>query len=117
MRTSASPPPSSAPRPAEAWAWLDGGGAGRFTAGGAFVRSSLPSADRIAFYVNDFALSEEEPWRIPEVDSVAETIEAHPPSIAWEAPSPADFRTVFDELMEAVRGREILKAVPVAVAK
>ncbi len=70
----------------------------------------------MAFYVNDFALSDPEPWRIAASDAQTAAHEAAPPVIAWEAPSSDEFRAVFDELMASVRSREILKAVPVAAA-
>lgn len=108
----------SAPRPADAWAWLNGGPAGKFSASGKFTASALPPDDAVGFYVNDFALSDATPWRIPEESTPAAAApNCPPPIIAWEQPSPTEFRAVFDELMDAVRDREILKAVPAAVAR
>ena len=113
----AAPPSSnSAPRPAEAWAWLDGGKAGVFAAAGPFVRAAAPPGQGTAFFVNDFALSDPEPWRIASSDAQAAASPVAPPLIAWKAPSREVFSAVFDELMAAVRTREILKAVPVAAA-
>ena len=105
-----------APRPAEAWAWLDGGKAGLFSAAGPFVRTSAPPEGKTAFYVNDFALSDPAPWRIASSDAQPVHRDAAPPVITWSEPSLEEFRAVFDELMEVVRSREILKAVPVAAA-
>lgn len=111
----AAPPASNpAPRSAEAWAWLDGGKAGVFSATGPFVRAAAPPDQGTAFYVNDFALSDAEPWRIASGEPETAVSTAVPPVIAWEAPSREIFRVVFDELMEAVRARAILKAVPAA---
>jgi menaquinone-specific isochorismate synthase len=104
------------PRSAEAWAWLDGGAAGRYAAAGEFLKSSLPAPEGVAFYVNDFELSDAAPWRIPAGHPVVGSTPGPVPAITWEPPSQPGFRTVFDDLMNAVRDREILKAVPVAVA-
>ncbi len=108
--------PHPAPRPAEAWAWLDGGKAGVFSAAGPFVRAAAPPPQGTAFYVNDFAMTDAAPWRIASTEAQAAMHDAVPPSIIWEAPSPEEFRAVFNELMDSVRSREILKAVPVAAA-
>jgi menaquinone-specific isochorismate synthase len=79
---------------------------------------ALPPANATGFYVNDFMLSEPAPWRVPITSDPAVAAGAGtPPVIAWDEPSRDAFRVVFDELMEAVRGREILKAVPVAAAR
>ncbi len=108
--------PQPAPRPAEAWAWLDGGKAGIFSGAGPFVRTAGPPPHGTAFYVNDFALTDTAPWRVAASDAQAVMEDAVPPAIIWEPPSPEEFRSVFDELMESVRSRAILKAVPVAAA-
>ncbi|HEX2747697.1 MAG TPA: chorismate-binding protein, partial [Verrucomicrobiales bacterium] len=111
-----SSPPESAPRTAEAWAWLDGGKAGRFSAAGEFVCSASPPPGEIAFYVNDFELSDAAPWRVPVDAAGPKPVDSDVPGVRWEPPSRDGFREVFDDLMDAVRDREILKAVPVAVA-
>jgi menaquinone-specific isochorismate synthase len=110
-----SPATSLPPRPAAAAAWLQGAGrsfgAEHFTG-----RSELP-ASGVSFYVNDFALSVAQPWHIPaRVFPFEPMPEATPPVLAWQEPPPAEFRAVFDELMESVRRRDILKAVPVTSA-
>jgi menaquinone-specific isochorismate synthase len=106
----------SVPRTAEAWAWLDGGTGSRFSGAGEFTKSSLPPGGRVSFYVNDFELSDSAPWRTPSENSGSFPDGSDAPVISWEQPSQESFRAVFDDLMDAVRDREILKAVPVAVA-
>lgn len=105
-----------APRTAEAWAWLDGGAAGKFHAAGIFQKCTVPPPVGVSFYVNDFELSDAAPWRVPLEGGQAEAVTGFAPVITWEPPSREQFRAVFDDLMDAVRDREILKAVPVAVA-
>jgi len=108
----ASPP---GPRPAAAAAWLHG--AGRSFGASHFTdRSDLPAAG-VSFYVNDFALSDPQPWHLPaQVFPVGPMPETAPPLLAWQEPPAAEFRAVFDELMASVRRRDILKAVPVTSA-
>lgn len=77
----------------------------------------MPAAEGASFYVNDFALSDPRPWRTP--GTPAENFTAPPaaaPLVSWEPPAAAAFRAGYDEIMDAVRRRDILKAVPVASA-
>lgn len=105
------------PLTAEAWALLDGGSAGRFCACGKFATTREPPANGVAFYVNDFALSDRQPWRILSIEAdPGPAAESTAPVIVWKPPSREEFQPVFDELMAAVRCREILKAVPVTAA-
>src|SRR5262245_11853302 len=104
------------PRPAEVWAWLSAGGR-TWHAGGEVSRTALPAEGGVSFYVNDFALSDAEPWRAPASEALALSVPVTgTPEVLWEPPVEGAFREVFDELMGAVRRREILKAVPVAAA-
>jgi menaquinone-specific isochorismate synthase len=112
-----SPPPAdpSTPPRAEAWAWLSKSAA--FVSGAHMECAAAPAAEGVSFYVNDFALSDPRPWRIP--GTPAEDFTAPPaaaPLVSWEPPDAAAFRAGFEELMDAVRRRDILKAVPVASA-
>ena len=80
-------------------------------------RRELPVEGGISFYVNDFALSDPAPWRTPAAEGAGEEeCQASAPDVDWEPPCEESFRGVFEELMTAVRRRDILKAVPVASA-
>jgi menaquinone-specific isochorismate synthase len=110
------PTPSETPRPADVWAWLRQGDRA-FHARGPLRQAALPAEGGISFYANDFALSDPLPWRAPGVAAALSPLPAPPaPVVDWESPDPEAFRTGFHELMDAVRRREILKAVPVASA-
>ena len=112
----ATPADTAQPRPAAAAAWLKGAGFS-YRATLADGHAAEPTREGVSFYVNDFALSDPLPWRAPrQLGPVEPEPAAPPPVIAWEAPDAVGFRAVFDDLMEAVRRRDILKAVPVASA-
>ena len=72
-----------------------------------------------AFYVNDFALSDAKPWKIPskvhEVGLLEVTEEEL--EIDWEEMTPKGFAEVFAEINQAIAGGEIEKSVPVATEK
>lgn len=102
---------------AEGWAWLDAGEGRRYCGSGPFSGSAAPSEDGVSFYVNDFALSEKQPWRVAARNSADSPVfSENPPGIEWAEPGRDAFAQVFDELMSAVRSREILKAVPAVCA-
>lgn len=73
----------------------------------------------VAFYVNDFALSDPKPWKTPH--SVREIDELHGFSgnveVAWEELTPSGFAKVFSEINQAIIKGEIDKSVPVALEK
>lgn len=113
-----SPAHNEQPRSADVWAWLSAGGRAWHASGG-LSRTALPADGGISFYANDFALSDPLPWHGPGSAGSGAAAPEHgvpPPEVLWEQPSPEAFHAVFNELMDAVRRREILKAVPVASA-
>lgn len=85
---------------------------------GPFQRSASRPVDGIAFYLNDFGLTEQEPWLIPqrwEMKDVADFPEPVLPEIAWQAPDAAAFAQVFQEISLAIRRGVFEKTVPVSV--
>lgn len=76
---------------------------------------------KVAFYVNDFSLSDPQPWKIPhsvrEIDDLHVGGENVDLEILWEELSPSGFANVFSEITEAISRGEIQKSVPVAVEK
>lgn len=116
------PPPAPSPRPGEAWACLDVPGQPdrRIEGRGPFQSSTLPPGDRLAFYINDFALGSAAPWQIPATTGPAPHA-ARPPDpdifpAEWNPPDRAAFESVFAEAMQAIRQRQLLKVVPVSNA-
>ena len=96
-------------------------GGGRFVCGtGPFESFESPPDDgRIAFYSNDFALSDPNPWKVPEHAEISALpaelfalgdVEVVPD---WVAPQPADWQDVFAEVSGRIASAEINKAVPV----
>lgn len=87
---------------------------------GPFHASSIPPSDGVAFYVQDFALRDASPWKIPTSFEQAKTSEIavrcqNSPDLAcqWEPPDPALFSVVFQEVMSSIHGGVFEKTVPV----
>lgn len=105
------------PRPGELWGCLDlpGPDPQRLEARGPSVVSALPPDEGLAFYINDFALSDPQPWHQPEQVGRAGAVE--PPcslQAHWDEPDRKAFEGVFQEAMQAIRQRRLLKVVPAA---
>lgn len=88
---------------------------------GPFKRQATPPESGVAFYRNDFALSEREPWLIPdrveELENVGDAGDVEAPEIAWEAPEPGGFAEVFREVSQAIEDGVIQKSVPVVTER
>lgn len=117
------------PQPGEAWGCLDLPGPPdvRIEARGPFLASAVPPAESVAFYTNDFALSDPAPWKIPSI--LGSSARPHSgsvpgpespalpiPAANWTPPDRREFRAVFDEAMRAINGRQLLKIVPACTA-
>lgn len=96
---------------------------GRLIVGeGPFAFSEQPPDHGVAFYRNDFALSEAQPWAIPsQVREMAEgemigDASRNPPTVHWTEPEVDPFAEVFGEVSQAIRAGVIEKSVPVATA-
>ena len=95
-------------------------GGGRFVCGtGPFEAFESPPDGRIAFYSNDFALSDPLPWKVPAHAEISELpaelfalgdVEVAP---QWVPPAPGDWESVFSEVSGRISAAEINKAVPV----
>lgn len=96
-------------------------GGGRLVRGiGPFQRVAQAPAGAWAFYVNDFALSDGNPWLIPSrMDFVCESGMVHEGGldVHWKEPVKSSFCAVFDEIMQRVNRGELRKAVPAVVAE
>jgi len=85
---------------------------------GPFTAFAEPPSAGVAFYRNDFSLSEEKPWLVPSRVEVLEKLPAgRPVEIAWEEPDPAGFAEVFREVSAAIGQGVLEKSVPVVTAK
>lgn len=85
---------------------------------GPFTRSAQCPADGVAFYRNDFGLTAEQPWFIPqrwEIVDAADLPAAPMPDISWQAPDAASFAQVFQDISLAIRRGVFEKTVPVSV--
>lgn len=94
---------------------------GRVTLGhGPFENRASAPEDGVAFYVQDFALSDSLPWKIPsrtEHLSVGDFVDRFPPAegpgCAWDTLDAAPFSSVFQEVMTAIHEGIFEKTVPV----
>lgn len=87
---------------------------------GPFENSAAPPADGVAFHVQDFALRDPEPWKIPnriERTTLTDFSEKWKPSIPlecnWEPLDAAPFSIVFQEVMSSIHSGIFEKTVPV----
>lgn len=87
---------------------------------GPFSASATPPTDGVAFYVQDFALQDEKPWKTPsriERTSSAEAashLSASPtPSCSWAPMDAVPFSVIFQEIMAAIHDGHFEKTVPV----
>jgi menaquinone-specific isochorismate synthase len=91
---------------------------------GPFSEAEQPPADGVAFFRQDFALTEERPWRVPAVverGSAGELAALLPqlerPRWDWEPPDAAPFAEVFHDVVQAIRRGAFEKTVPVTVER
>ncbi|WP_018971172.1 chorismate-binding protein [Rubritalea marina] len=87
---------------------------------GPFSSSAEYPVSGVAFYVNDFYLSDPEPWKIPSSYHRlnATQLEGYKAAqIEWTAPDPKGFAQVFSEINESIQRGVIEKSVPVCVER
>jgi menaquinone-specific isochorismate synthase len=85
---------------------------------GPFTRSASRQNDEVAFYLNDFGLTQEMPWRIParwEIVDATDLPDAELPRITWSVPDAGSFAQVFQDISQAIRKGIFEKTVPVSV--
>ncbi len=90
-------------------------GEGPFTA-----QESCPQpGDGVAFYVNDFALSDAKPWKVPSSVRVLDRVPGCSGGldVDWDDLSVGGFAQVFSEINQAIIKGEIDKSVPVATER
>jgi len=83
-----------------------------------YSRADQPD-DETAFYVNDFSLSDPEPWKIPAHIRRFDQLEKKSSNVScsWESPELQSFAGVFSEVSESITSGEIQKSVPVVVER
>lgn len=87
---------------------------------GPFVHSATPEKEA-SFYINDFTLSDAQPWKAPtrlvrvgnEVDLEPWLKDTAAPQITWSTPSNEGFKMVFSRIRQDVRSHRLRKMVPV----
>lgn len=89
---------------------------------GPFEASALPPTEGVAFFLQDFSLSDPQPWKIPasfeRLDSPARLLEEFAfeedvSNCRWDVLDAAPFSIVFQEIMASIHGGVFEKTVPV----
>lgn len=87
---------------------------------GPFETCPAPPADGVAFFVSNFRLGEESPWRVParhevfSAEDFASAAVSHGGfEVSWQTPDASDFAIVFQEILQAIQAGEFEKTVPV----
>lgn len=87
---------------------------------GPFSSSDSPPGDAVAFYVQDFAMGDTHPWKIPSsieyvrhTEILPRTSGGAPLECEWTMPEPDGFAAVFQDVMASIRGGTFEKTVPV----
>ena len=89
---------------------------------GPFIESSTPSVDGICFFLNNFNLSNEEPWLIPSEFSIIDSkdhfwsTEFDIERLQWMDPTIDLFSDQFNSIKDSMRSNGLLKTVPVTVS-
>ncbi len=108
------------PQAQDSLAWLARRDGSVLVGQGPFTSHSAPPATGVAFYVQDFALHDPTPWKIPahcERTTVAEFATRFcantPCHHQWQTLETAPFASVFQEVMTAIQNGIFEKTVPV----
>lgn len=106
----------------EGMAFIKAGDAGYVVGLGPFEEFDTAPANETAFYVNDFALSAQQPWKVPaelfEVASLEDMgLQKDDVEIKWGELEADCFAAVFAEINEMINKGVIEKSVPVATER
>lgn len=89
---------------------------------GPFTESTHPPADGVAFYVQNFALEDPAPWKVPSriKRTSPRELKASPPDgppldCKWAPLDAAPFSLVFQEIMSSIHSGVFEKTVPVVI--
>lgn len=107
--------------PGETIAWLAKDDGTAVVGHGPFTDSPEAPADHTAFYLQDFALNDPAPWKIPSrvehipARDLAARLSATTPPLdcVWQAPDANGFSSVFQEILSAIHSGTFEKTVPV----
>ncbi|MFT4176069.1 MAG: chorismate-binding protein [Luteolibacter sp.] len=102
-------------------AWLSRPDCSLVVGHGPFQESATPPENGVAFYVQDFALKQSRPWKIPATSEIIENHESFSRRFSltddapwqWQPVDAVPFSLVFQEIMAAIRSGMFEKTVPV----
>jgi menaquinone-specific isochorismate synthase len=104
----------------DSMAWLAKPDGSTVVGYGPFAESTEPTAGGVSFYVQDFALRDERPWKTParierlKISEMAARFHHTPPlACQWDPLDAAPFSVAFQEVMSAIHSGTFEKTVPV----
>ena len=104
----------------ESMAWLAKRDGSVVIGHGPFTESAVPPTEGVAFYVQNFALEDPKPWKIPSriertttAEMAARFHDAPALSCDWTPLDAAPFSVIFQEVMLSIHGGVFEKTVPV----
>jgi menaquinone-specific isochorismate synthase len=104
----------------DSMAWLARRDGSAVIGHGPFEASAEPPSQGLAFYVQDFAMTDPAPWKTPDhaekltaAGLAGRFVDAAADDFEWAALDPASFSVVFQEVMACVHGGIFEKTVPV----
>jgi len=92
----------------DSMAWLTLSDGSRIIGRGPFTAAAQAPASSTAFYVQDFALSDPKPWKIPheaecvKAESLADAKSSEPIECEWQTLDATPFSAVFQEIMTSI---------------
>ena len=93
---------------------------GKFVYGeGPFTSSDKPTQSGVSFYLNNYDLTNREPWLIPNSWSLLDrnelkSFQSHSiDKLTWKDPSIESFEVQFNDIKKSIRGGVLKKTVPV----
>ena len=104
----------------QSMAWLAKRDGSLIIGHGPFEESNAPPAGGVSFYIQDFALRDAKPWKIPKTverttaqEWTSRIGDASPPRCQWAPLDAASFSVVFQEVMSSIQSGIFEKSVPV----
>jgi menaquinone-specific isochorismate synthase len=108
----------------DSMAWLAKRDGSMVIGHGPFTTAAVPPQDGVAFYVQDYALRDEQPWKIPArierttaAEMARQMIRAELADFEWQPMDAGPFSVIFQEVLDAINAGVFEKTVPVVTER